>query len=329
MNNFQDFIPKQIQQDVVDFNRQLTSHLTSSISLVQDIRDYVLQSGGKRIRPLLVLLIAKGFGYVGDQRLKLACIVEYIHTATLLHDDILDAASFRRSLPTVNKKWGNAPAVLVGDYFYTQAFMLIANLNHPVITQAFAKANALIIDGELLQLTQVANTNLSPLSYFRTIYRKTAVLFAVAARAMAILAGQPLEQQRTIVNYARCLGMAFQLVDDWLDYAGEEKHTGKQPGRDLAEKKLTLPLIYALREANSSETQWLKQAIMQQDNQDSNVRFNQVKHIVQETGALTYTKACAGYYAERAIWFLKQTDLDADAVLHLHRIAKQLTERAR
>ena len=328
MNNLQDRVPVDIQQDFAQLNQQLTNHLTSSIALVQDIKDYVLRNGGKRIRPLLTLLIAKGFAYSGKQHITLGCIVEYIHTATLLHDDILDDASFRRSQPTINKKWGNTPAVLIGDYFYTQAFLLIASLNNSRITQVFARTNALIIEGELLQLTEVANIQLSQLQYLRIIYRKTAVLFAVAARVMAILANKTPEQQSAIAHYARCLGMAFQIIDDWLDYAGEAKQTGKQPGKDLAEKKLTLPLIHAFRTGSPAEIQILKQALAHHGSADP-VQFNQVKHILERTGSLDYTKTCAAYYAQRAVYFLEQVELADKTMEHyLQQIAVQLLERA-
>lgn len=316
-------IPDQIQADLQQFMQQLCQHLDSPIPLVQDVKNYVLHSGGKRIRPLLALLIARGFDYHQPQLITLACIIEYIHSATLLHDDILDGASLRRGLYTVNKKWGNTPAVLIGDYFYTRAFTLISSLQDTAITQYFATANSLIVDGELLQLMHVGNTRLSILDYFRIIWRKTAVLFAVTARVAAMLAGRPRAQQRAIAGYARCLGMAFQLMDDWLDYAGTA--TGKQSGQDLLEKKLTLPLIYALQHGNTDQINLIEQALLADQ---PHIHFAAVKRILEATQALDYTKKCATYYSQRAIGFLHQARLEnTEIAMHLEQTALYVVMR--
>ena len=274
----------------------IRTRLHSDVALVSQIGEYIISSGGKRLRPALVILSAQAFGYQGTQHHELAAVVEFIHTATLLHDDVVDESELRRGRETANALFGNAASVLVGDFLYSRAFQMMVEANDMRVMQTLADATNVIAEGEVLQLLNCNNADVDAENYLQVIHRKTAKLFEAAMRLGAILGKQDTATEDAAARYGMHLGTAFQLVDDVLDYSGDAQEIGKNLGDDLAEGKPTLPLIYAMQHGTPAQAAVIRAAIEQGDIN----RFAEVLQIVQQTGALDYTRQQAQHEADLA-----------------------------
>jgi octaprenyl-diphosphate synthase len=280
------------QVDVVIRNR-----LASDVVLVNQIAEYIAGSGGKRLRPLVVVVAARACGYQGTRHPEAAAIIEFIHTATLLHDDVVDGSKMRRGRDTANEVWGNEASVLVGDYVYSRSFEMMVSLESMRIMDVMAGATNKIAEGEVLQLLNANDPDTTEQRYFEVIYRKTAKLFEAGAQIAAILAGAPSAVEQAMADYGRHLGTAFQLVDDVLDYQSNSTELGKNLGDDLAEGKPTLPLIYALR-AGTDEQRTLIRAGIEQGSLE---HLEQITAAIESTGGLAYTARLARREAALAI----------------------------
>lgn len=247
--------------DMAAVNRLIQERLSSEVVLIDQMGHYIVNSGGKRLRPLLVLLAARAAGYHGDHHIKLAAVVEFIHTATLLHDDVVDESTLRRGQDTANSIWGNEAAVLVGDFLYTRAFEMMVEVALLPIMQVMARTTNTIAEGEVMQLLNCHDPDVSEARYRDVIYRKTASLFEAACCLGGTIAGLPQAQTDHLAAYGLHLGTAYQLVDDALDYAGKAEEIGKNIGDDLAEGKPTMPLIYAMAHGSAEERQVIREAI--------------------------------------------------------------------
>ncbi len=274
----------------------IRARLHSEVALVSQVAEYIINNGGKRLRPALVILSAKAFAYQGAHHHDLAAVVEFIHTATLLHDDVVDESELRRGHATANALFGNAASVLVGDFLYSRAFQMMVEVNDMRVMQTLADATNTIAEGEVLQLLSCHNADVDVASYLHVIHCKTAKLFEAAMRLGAILARANAAEEQAAAKYGMHLGTAFQLVDDVLDYSGDEQETGKNLGDDLAEGKPTLPLIYAMQHGDASQVAIVRQAIEQGDI----VRFADVLQVINQTGALTYARQQAQREADAA-----------------------------
>ncbi|HEY3700434.1 MAG TPA: polyprenyl synthetase family protein [Spongiibacteraceae bacterium] len=282
-----------VNSEFEQVNSLIIEQLHSNVSLVENIGHYIVDAGGKRLRPLLVLLTAGCLGEIKREHVSLAAIIEFIHTATLLHDDVVDISSLRRGRPTANAKWGNAPSVLVGDFLYSRAFQLLVGLGNMPLMQLLADTTNTIAEGEVLQLTKAGDPSTSEAAYFNVIENKTAVLFAAAAQGAALLTGSSAAMNHKLYRYGLCLGVAFQLTDDVLDYLGDPEKMGKNIGDDLSEGKPTLPLIATLQHGSSADKTLIANAITQRDASD----INAIVEAVNRSGALDYTLAKAKQYA--------------------------------
>lgn len=272
--------------------------LSSDVALVNQISEYIIQSGGKRLRPLLVLLAARAAGAEARGRhVPAAVVIEFIHTATLLHDDVVDGSRQRRGRETANEVWGNAASVLVGDFLYSRAFQMMVKLDSPRVQQIMADATNVIAEGEVLQLMNAGDPDTSEQRYLDVIYRKTAKLFEAGAQVAAVVSGAPLEVERALASYGRHLGLAFQLVDDSLDYRGSHAVRGKNVGDDLAEGKPTLPLIHAMRHGTDMDRVLLRRAI-ERGGLDE---LPAVMRAIESTGGLEYTARLAQSEADQAL----------------------------
>jgi octaprenyl-diphosphate synthase len=274
----------------------IRARLASEVVLINQIANYIVDAGGKRIRPRLVLLFADALGFSGPERYELAAIVEFIHTATLLHDDVVDESSLRRGRQTANALFGNAASVLVGDFLYSRAFQMMVGVNRMRVLEVLADATNVIAEGEVLQLMNMHDPDLSVEDYLRVIRFKTAKLFEASARLGAVLADAAPEVEEACAHYGRSLGTAFQLVDDLLDYEGDTHELGKNVGDDLREGKPTLPLLVAMSRSTESERQMIRHAIEQGEHE----RLAEVIAIVRRTGALEATRAAARAEADKA-----------------------------
>ncbi|MBL6735219.1 MAG: polyprenyl synthetase family protein [Shewanellaceae bacterium] len=270
-------------------NDLIHTALRSNVALIQQLGWYITQNGGKRIRPMLSLLMAQAHGYQGDQHIRLGAIVELIHTSTLLHDDVVDTANMRRGQPTANIEFGNSASVLVGDFMYSRAFQLITELNDLTMIKILADTTNILAEGEVLQLTHTHNASTTEAAYRHTIYCKTASLFEAIAQLGGLLNQCSADQQQACQTYGRHLGMAFQIVDDVLDYTAATETLGKNIGADLAEGKMTMPLIYAMQAASPSEKRVLTDMI--ESGQCHEVET--VQRLLIKSGALAYTQAQA------------------------------------
>lgn len=239
----------------------IASHLFSNIPLIEQISEHILQGGGKRLRPLIVLLVAKAFGYSGQDHIGLAAVVEFIHTATLLHDDVVDNSSLRRGQQTANVLWGNSASILVGDFLYSRTFQILTNLKNMAVMDILAKTTNDIAEGEVQQLVKRNDPDTDEEHYMTVICNKTARLFEAAAEVATLICNRPAIEQQNLASYGKHLGIAFQLVDDALDYIGSSAELGKNIGDDLAEGKPTLPLIHAMANSSSSKSQIIKESI--------------------------------------------------------------------
>ncbi len=270
--------------------------LKSDVALVDQIAHYIISAGGKRIRPRLVLLFSKALGFDGPQRHELAATVEFIHTATLLHDDVVDESSLRRGRQTANALFGNAASVLVGDFLYSRAFQMMVSVDRMRVLDVLADATNVIAEGEVLQLMNMHDPDLAVDDYLRVIRFKTAKLFEASARLGAVLAEAPSAVEESCADYGRSLGTAFQLIDDLLDYEGSTDALGKNVGDDLREGKPTLPLLVAMARSGEAERTLVRQAIVHGEHD----RLNDIIAIVRQTGALEATREAARAEADKA-----------------------------
>ncbi len=285
-----------VQPELAATDQFIVSQLQSEIPLINQMVEYILQCGGKRIRPLIVLLSAKAFDHRDEYPIHLAAVIELIHTATLLHDDVVDHASLRRGHKTANQVWGNEASVLVGDFLYSRAFQVVVNLGRQSILDLFAQATHYMAEGEILQLVHAHNPDTTEATYFDVIQRKTAKLFAVAAELGVMRQEEDQEAMKTMRSYGRDLGLAYQLIDDVLDYSGASEQTGKNVCNDLAEGKMTLLIIEALRKGSQAEAALLRAAI----ESGKTDRIESVLEIIESTGAIEYTAELAKQYARKA-----------------------------
>lgn len=273
--------------DMQGVNQLIGRELQSDVALINQLGLYIVGSGGKRLRPLLAVTAARAVGYQGSGHLTLATIIEFIHTATLLHDDVVDASELRRGKETANAVFGNEASVLVGDFLYTRAFQLMVTLESMKVMKILADATNIISEGEVLQLMNCNDPDTTEASYFEVIYGKTGKLFEAATQLGAVLAQQPQAVEDALAAYGRHLGTAFQLVDDLLDYTADSEVMGKQAGDDLAEGKPTLPLLYAMWHGSESEQQLIRSAIEQGNGR---ALLQPILATMERTGALQYTR---------------------------------------
>lgn len=292
-----DAVRAQLGSDWPSVNLKIIENLHSDVALVNSVSHYIVNSGGKRLRPLLVLLAARACGYQGNSHILAAVIIEFIHTATLLHDDVVDASDLRRGQDTANSVFGNEASVLVGDFLYSRSFQLMVQVGHMRIMDVLADATNTIAEGEVLQLMNCNDPETTEQQYLEVIYRKTAKLFEAGMRIGAILAGQTDAIEDAVSNYGRKLGCAFQLVDDALDYGSGGDELGKNIGDDLAEGKPTLPLIHALKNASAADQLIIRKAIEEGGLND----IDRIVSTIKATGALAYTTRKAKQAADEAI----------------------------
>lgn len=274
-----------VETDLKKTEQLVSDSLKSPIKLISDLSHHIIRSGGKRIRPLLVLLSANAFHYQGDFHIRLAAIVELIHTATLLHDDVIDASTLRRGQNTANAVWGNQASVLVGDYLYSHAFQLMVNMNNMRIMETLAQSTNMIVQGEILQLQNCHNADTTETAYLEVIRCKTGKLFQTSSEFGAIIADADKASCEAIGEFGIQLGMAFQLIDDALDYQANVEKIGKHVGDDLAEGKITLPLIYALRTCDAKAAKLIRHSIETGDRS----HLTDILQIIETTKAMTYT----------------------------------------
>ena len=286
-----------VAPDMAAVDLVIAQRLDSGVPLVGEVAQYIISAGGKRLRPVLLLLTCGALGYTGQQRHNLAAVVEFIHTATLLHDDVVDESTLRRGRPTANENFGNPASVLVGDFLYSRAFQMMVDAQSMRVMQTLADATNVIAEGEVLQLMNMHDASLNEDGYLRVIRSKTAKLFEASARLGAILAGTDSSIETACADYGQALGTAFQVIDDVLDYDGNAAEMGKNLGDDLREGKTTLPLILAMQRGNELQRQTVREAI----ETGSVDKITEIAAIVRATGALEATRNAAAAEAQRAI----------------------------
>lgn len=291
-----------VATDFEAVNSFIIEQLHSNVDLVENIGHYITNAGGKRMRPVLVLLSARACGADGDDAIKLAAVIEFIHTATLLHDDVVDMSTMRRGRPTANEQWSNPSSVLVGDFIYSRAFQILVSIGHIGIMQVIADTTNVIAEGEVLQLLNKHRVDITEADYLRVISDKTAVLFQAAAYCGALIANADTALQLSLKEAGMHIGLAFQLVDDALDYDGNSIELGKNIGDDLAEGKPTLPLIFAMKHASAEDQQIIRQSIKT----GGTDHLTDVVEIVLRCGALDYTRQLARQHSDKAIEKLMQ-----------------------
>ena len=282
--------------DMLAVDRVILQRLTSDVALINQIAHYIISAGGKRIRPMLVLLFSSALGFAGTERFEMAATVEFIHTATLLHDDVVDESALRRGRQTANALFGNAASVLVGDFVYSRAFQMMVSVNNLRVLEVLADATNVIAEGEVLQLMNMHDADLSVDDYLRVIRFKTAKLFEASARLGAVLAGAGTQVEESCAAYGRSLGTAFQLIDDLLDYEGATAQLGKNVGDDLREGKPTLPLLLAMERGTAAERELIRHAI----EHGEIARLPEIVEIVRHTGAIDATRDAARAEADKA-----------------------------
>lgn len=292
-----DEINQLIADDMDKLNACIQSRLHSEVVLINQIGGHIINSGGKRLRPIIHLLCARAFAYNGSQHIDLSAIIEFIHTATLLHDDVVDNSDLRRGEDTANALWGNAVSVLVGDFLYSRAFEMMVEIDRMQIMGILSKATNTIAEGEVLQLLNCHDPDTTEERYLEVIHSKTAKLFEAASELAAVICDRPIEAQQAMAKYGMHLGCAFQLIDDVLDYTSSAEDLGKNLGDDLAEGKPTLPLIYAMRNGNPEQTQMIREAIEKGDLD----KIEQIHLAIHQSGAIEYTSDCAKNEARQAI----------------------------
>jgi octaprenyl-diphosphate synthase len=285
-----------IADDMREVDGLIRTRLDSGVLLVRQVADHIVAAGGKRLRPALLLLCAGALGYRGGARLEMAAVVEFIHTATLLHDDVVDASDLRRGRSTANAAFGNAASVLVGDFLYSRAFQMMVGLDNARVMRILADATNTIAEGEVLQLMNCHDPDVDEARYLDVVRRKTAKLFEASARLGGVLGGASAALEDGLARYGMHLGTAFQVVDDVLDYSGAAQETGKSLGDDLAEGKPTLPLIRAMQAGSAAQRDLVRRAILEGGRED----FAPVLDAIKSTGALDYAQAAAAREAETA-----------------------------
>ena len=285
------------RDDMDAVNQLIRNSLESDVALVSQVSEYIVMSGGKRLRPLIVLLAARALGYEGEQHVRAAAIIEFIHTATLLHDDVVDSSERRRGQDSANTVFGNQASVLVGDFLYSRSFQMMVDIDDMRVMQILADATNTIAAGEVQQLMNVHDPETSEDDYRQVIYRKTARLFEAGAQIAAVLSGQDAPVEEAMMRYGRNLGTAFQLVDDALDYNASADELGKNLGDDLAEGKATLPLIHAMREGTEAQRDLIRTAILEGGLE----QMDEIQAVIRDTGALEYTAQQAREAADAAV----------------------------
>ncbi len=288
--------------DMQQVNQHLTQELNSEVILINQIGRYIINNGGKRLRPVIMMLLARALNYAGDQHINLAAVVEMIHTATLLHDDVVDESDMRRGEKTSHEIWGNAASVLVGDYLYSKSFKMMVTADSMDVMSVMSKATNTISEGEVQQLLSIGDQSLSEGDYYQIIANKTAKLFEAACELIAIIATTSEQQRRQLAQYGQLLGIAFQIADDVLDYTAEDDALGKNIGDDFQEGKLTLPLIYLLK--NGTEQQ--KQAVSGALNDPTAADFMALRQLVIDSQAIEYTRQQAQSKAQQAAQCLSE-----------------------
>jgi octaprenyl-diphosphate synthase len=296
-----------VAREFEQVNQLIVEQLHSNVPMVENVGHYIVDAGGKRLRPLLVLLSAAALGHCDDAHIKFAAIIEFIHTATLLHDDVVDLSSLRRGRPTANAEFGNAPSVLVGDFLYTRAFQLMVQLGDMDILRHMANTTNTIAEGEVLQLTRAGDANTTEAQYLDVISRKTAILFAAGCYGAATLGGEDEQTRQALSEFGLNLGIAFQMIDDVLDYEGDPETMGKNVGDDLTEGKATLPLIHTLLEGSAAEQALVRHAITVKTSE----KIDDVVAAVRRCGSLDYTRAQARHYHDMALARLAQLPASA------------------
>ncbi len=314
-------IQQLIQDDVTKTDEVLVEHLSSDVALINQMSSYIVNAGGKRLRPLLLLLCARATDYQGTHHHLMAAVIELIHTATLLHDDIVDESELRRGKDTANEVWGNAASVLVGDFLYSRAFEMMIKPESMRIMTILSKATNEIAQGEVLQLLNCQNAALTEAEYYQVIERKTAVLFQAATQIGGILSEVDNAQEKALKDYGLYLGNAFQIIDDVLDYQSDASTMGKEVGDDLSEGKTTLPMIYALANTSGADKQLLEDAINNADNS----KIQQVIAILQSVKAFEYTREQAqksANLAKQSLSIIKDSEYK-DALIALCNLSLQ------
>ena len=306
-----------------EVDKVIHERLTSTVPLVAQISQYIIAAGGKRLRPALLLMVCGALGYRGPHRFSLAAVVELIHTATLLHDDVVDASTLRRGRPTANETFGNPASVLVGDFLHTRSFQMMVDAGSMRIMEILSEATNVIAEGEVLQLMNMHDASLDEAGYLRVIRSKTAKLFEASARIGAVLAGSPPDVEENCATYGQALGTAFQIIDDVLDYDGDATEMGKNLGDDLREGKSTLPLIAAMARGTPAQAQIVRHAI----EQGSTEQLAEIVGIVRATGALEITRSAAFAEARRAMAAAQQLPPTAYSTGLLELASQLLTRR--
>ena len=311
-----------VAEEFQQVNDLIVQQLHSDVDMVENIGHYIVEAGGKRLRPLLVLLSASALGGAEHSHVKFAAVVEFIHTATLLHDDVVDISSLRRGRPTANHAFGNAPSVLVGDFIYTRAFQLMVDLGNMDLLRHMADTTNTIAEGEVLQLVRAGDPSVTEGQYLEVIQRKTAVLFAAACKGAAILSGCSAAQQNALHDFGLHLGIAFQMIDDVLDYTGDPEVTGKQVGDDLNEGKPTLPLIRTMAVGSADDAALVRSALEHKSSEN----LSGVIEAVRRSGGIDYTRDQAVAHQQLALAGLAdladtpaRTALEALAALSINR----------
>ena len=315
-------IKQRVLPDLQAVDSVIRARLTTDVVLVNQVAEYIIQSGGKRIRPLVTVLAGRACGATGSQLAATAAIVEFVHTATLLHDDVVDGSDLRRGHETANAVWGNQTSVLVGDYLYSRAFEMMVDLNIMRIMDVMASATNKIAEGEVLQLMNANDPDTTEERYLEVIYRKTAKLFEAGTQIAAIIANANAEHENALKQYGKCLGTAFQLVDDVLDYRANREELGKNLGDDLAEGKPTLPLIHALKHGNPTQQKLIRSAI-----ENGGIEsLSEITTAIESTGGLEYTAQRARQEANLAIQALTELP-NSDFVQALRELAEFAVNR--
>ena len=311
-----------IATELKNLEESLSKSISSEVGLATEVSTYLVNSGGKRIRPLICILIAKALGYKGNKLTQLASSIELLHTATLIHDDVVDESSSRRGKESIHKKWDNAHGVLVGDFVYSKAFQLMAGLRNPKIIKILADSTNIISEGEVLQLSLKNKAIISEKDYFEIIGRKTAELFKAASQSAAVLSGASNEVVKTAGDFAYSLGIAFQIQDDLLDYFGNKKLTGKKIGKDFEEGKITLPLLRTIKLTSNQNKKTILKLISKKDTSS----LSQVIEIIKGSGALKEVQEIYNSYIEDC---LSKVSLFPDSIykIKIQNIVKEVSER--
>ena len=285
-----------VAEDMEGVNAAIRQYLHSDVALISQMANYIINSGGKRLRPILAILCARACGYEGDKHCLVAAIIEFIHTATLLHDDVVDESSLRRGHETANAIWGNESSVLVGDFVFSRSFEMMVDVGEMRVMEILARASNTIAEGEVMQLLNCNDPDTTEERYMTVIQSKTAKLFEAACQLGAIIAGQTNEVEQACAAYGTHIGTAFQLKDDLLDYQASPEEMGKNLGDDLAEGKPTLPIIYALKNSSGANAELIRNAIVNGGKQD----LHEILHVIESTNAITYTENTANQQAKIA-----------------------------